>query len=76
MKQTNKQTDIVAVLTVEVLELSRQKRIGDDMGKSGYLTRYHCDNPDCKCEFFRGTNEKCPVCGTSDVSVAKRGVGD
>ena len=47
------------------------------MGRVGYLTRYHCDNPDCKCEFFRGgIDEKCPVCGTSDVTVAKRGVGE
>ena len=49
------------------------------MGRSGYLTRYMCNNPDCEIYqmYFRGdANEKCPVCGTSDVIVVKRGVGE
>ena len=50
-----------------------------DMGRVGYLTRYMCDNPDCEIYqmcFRGGIDEKCPVCGTSNVVVTKGGVGE
>jgi len=44
------------------------------MGRTGYMNRYECRN----CEqFFRGLNEdECPLCGSKDIHVIARGVGD
>jgi len=47
------------------------------MGKCGYLMRYQCNNEDCVCAFFRGgVNECCPLCGTNDVTIIARNVGE
>ena len=47
------------------------------MGKQGYLIRYRCKNPDCDCDFFiGGADECCPLCGTNNVKIIARNVGE
>lgn len=47
------------------------------MTRTGYMIRYHCNNPSCECDFFRGgADEACPICGTKDVTIVETNVGE